>query len=198
MTTKSTEIRRSQAKRYWDQQYGLELGMTSFEAYLETIPEIPEGLQADDPILPYLALDDPRVPLVTRCANAGVWYELRNGRQKLEYLEGRDVRHFTPKRPYWFRAQNKLLQRIKDKDSRLCPEEYLVKLFAGTIHVGLALLTHHPGLLDRGGMELMGSVVYKQNVFPSLRLGQGQPEIFMERYEARTDPYVDTVVFRWE
>lgn len=65
---KSDDPRVVQVKRLWDLGVGRELGIPDFEAYLVTIPAIPEAFLTEDSHFPHLVLVDPRLGLAKLCA----------------------------------------------------------------------------------------------------------------------------------
>ncbi len=186
----------TQAKRLWDLGYGRALGYESFEVYLATIPEIPASLLADDPELPLLTLDDPRVPRTARAKLAGVKYAEfgYNDQSHIPF----DKRHETSKTPYWFRAHNGRPNRGRKPSE--CRAELTGNLLAGTVDVGLALFTQHKNVVKEGEhvMELPGSVPRDVRGYCAcLYVWDGQPKL--NSYgDGNANPHYGAVVFRRE
>jgi len=191
---KSADIRETQAKRLWDLGYGRELNIPTFETYLATIPEVPASLLADDPELPLLTLDDPRLPLTVRARLAGVRHA------ELGYNDGDlvpfDERHKTPAGPYWFRAHNG--RSIRNKKPSDCRKACTGKLLSGTADVLIALFTHHKDVAkeDEHIMDGPGSVRREDRACCSyLEVWDGGPRLYGDLVDDAY-PRCGSVVFR--
>lgn len=150
---KSDDPRVVQAKFLWDKGWGRELGFDSFDAYLATVPEVPEDLRADDERFPLLVLVDARLGLVKIYELLGVEYD--GGDQIFEDF---DPTKAKTEKVYWIRAQDGRQNNGKSVGS--CRNQFAdasdeVGL---TAYEGLALFAQNPKGLKGRAMNLPGSV----------------------------------------
>ena len=97
---KSGDPRVAQAKRYFDMGVGRELGFADFAKYLETIPEIPEALRADNPEFPYLVLV-PKIGLARLCQLGDIAFAGDD-----QTFVPWDETYHDPASPVWIRVQD--------------------------------------------------------------------------------------------
>ncbi len=148
---KAVDIRRKQAKKYWDRGFGRKF--KNFAAYLVTIPEVPASLLADNPEFPLLVLVDPRLGHVESCRLAGLKYvEYGNDDDTLVPC---DNRHAMPTdAPYWVRAHDGL-PNLNRKPAD-CLAECTGRRYAGTADIGIAIYVQYGK--RQHFMDLPGSV----------------------------------------
>jgi hypothetical protein len=197
VSPESDDPRLIQAKRLWDKGWGRELGLDNFEAYLATIPEIPEFLLEDDPELPLLFLADPRLGLARSCQLLGVWYA------EFEYsdesAEPWDAHHCDPVEPFWFRCHNGRPNRgRKPKD---CRAECRGNRLAGTAMVGLMAYIHKSDIVKEGKwtIDLPGSVSRRdRGCCAYLKVWNGRAGLFLYGVAGVAVPDCGSLVFRRE
>jgi hypothetical protein len=98
---KFDDIREVQAKRYWDLGVGRELGFSSFEAYLASIPQLPTAFNVDNTEFPIRVLVETRIGLKRLCEIGNIAFE-GNDETFIAY----DERYSEFKQPTWIRIQD--------------------------------------------------------------------------------------------
>ena len=151
VSIQSDDPREAQTKVLWDKGLGRELGYDSFEAYLATIPDIPEDLRASSERFPELVLVDARPGLVKTCKLLGVSYS----------GDDRTFANFDPKKAkvekvYWIRAQDG--RKNSGKIVSVCRQQFTEDELGLTVIEGLALFAQNPKGLRNRAMDLPGSV----------------------------------------
>jgi len=195
---KPDDARVKQARVWWDKviSRAIKPGFTSFEAYLVTVPEIPEVLQEEDLFLPLLTLGDSNVPRTERAKLIGVKHaEFGYDNNTLVPF---DARHEIPRGPFWFRAHDGRVNNGKKPTE--CRDACVGKLLAGTADIGLALLLQHPDVAVEGehAMDLPGSVHRGDRAYCSyLKVWDGSPKLNVHLGDDAGSFY-GTVVFRRE
>ncbi len=193
---KSDDPRVIQAKRLFDLGWGRELGIDRFEDYLETVPEIPESLLANDPDFPLLGLDDPRVGLSRSCEMAGV--QLKGLGYSNEDAVPCDKRHADLTEPYWFRAHDGRKNRNLNPSD--CRAEAKAPIFAMTAQVGLITFVHYSNVIKEGGHILYCPGTLHRE-WPALcaylEVWSEQPKLGLNRYGI-ADPSYGSGGFRRE
>lgn len=114
-----------------------------FRALMDSVPPIPDALKEQDEEFPYLAFYDGRYTLADWLERAKIQYE-----ENLDETVGScDVRHQTPRDPFWFRA-------TVDghfPDGALWPPDVRAactsNVFAGTVEIAAALGVQYPHLM---------------------------------------------------
>lgn len=146
---KTDDPRKAQAKRLWDKGWGRELGFDSFDAYLETIPELPEELTAHDERFPELVLVDARVSVQAACRLLGIDCCIKD--EDLTDPEDRETAQVS-----WMRCQNG--RRNAGKSVKTCRDEFAENEFGLTATEGLALFAQKPDQCRNRGMDFPASV----------------------------------------
>lgn len=131
----SDNPRVAQAKRLYDKGFCWGTDIDTFDAYLDTIPEIPEELKEDRERFPLLTLVDGRPGIVKTCEILRVRYGCAEGRFQRRYgmIERAEV--------YWMRAQAGL--KNKGKLPQTCREEFAVDETGLVVIEGLAILAQY-------------------------------------------------------
>ena len=192
---KSGDPRVIQAKRLWDRGFGCELELESFDAYLATIPQIPEGLLGDDPELPLLSLADPRLALTKACRLIGIPHE------ELGYSDGVVVpfsdRYADPKKPFWLRHDDG--RPNKDRRPDHCRDKLTGDTLTGTALVGIMAYLHHPEIVVEGEhvIDLPGSVHRgSRAVCAYLKVWDGRVRLHVSRSAGIAGPDYGSLCFR--
>lgn len=156
----SDDPRVVQAKRLYDKGFGLREGgfpphgnWPTFDAYLATIPEIPEELKANDKRFPELVLVDTRIGIVKTCELLCVDFDGND-----QTFEDFDPNKAKTDKVYWIRAQDG--RKNNGKSIKTCRKQFTD---AGdelglTDHEGLALFAQNPEGLRGRAMDLPSSV----------------------------------------
>lgn len=142
----TNDVRVIQAKVLFDKGLGDDLG---FDAYLATIPEIPETLLADDPNLPLLRLVDPRLGLVKTCKLFGIKFE-EFGYSDADAVAC-DARHEMPNTPFWVRAHDG--RKNRNRKPNVCRDKCKDKLFAMTAMVAIMVWVQDRALSRKTSMS---------------------------------------------
>ncbi len=193
---KPDDTRVTQAKRLYDLKFNGRLkGKDLWEAFLATIPEIPDSLLEHDPDFPLLTLVYPVNGLVKTCELALV---KDCGVSNLEPYSPRDI---TPAEPHWIRAHDGRVNR--GKKPSVCREEAVKRgFFPGTAEVGLAIWIHHQSqnvaVEGEHVMDLPGSVHRgNRSCCAYLLVWYGSPKLHGFR-DDDAHPQCGAVVFRRE
>lgn len=141
----------SQAKILWDKGFGRESGFDSFDAYLATVPEIPEDLRAEDERFPLLVLVDGRLGLTAACRLAGLAY--RGSDSTLESHDSSKAKSGIR----WMRCQDG--KRNLNRSIRSCRESFVRDGMGLDAIEGVALFVHHPEALCDHCMDLPNAVL---------------------------------------
>jgi len=192
-TAKTVDIRRKQAKKYWDLGFGRELGIDSFKAYLATIPEIPAPLLDPDERFPLLVLVDPRLGLAKTC-DLVAWIALDTA---VSMVLAADVRHETPVAPFWVRAHDGRFNR--DQKPIDCRNACTGMEFAMTAMVGVCLFINFPKIVSWNlwTIDLPGSVLDGlAGRVATLKFDEGDEPELSWGWEDRTDMDAGTGTFR--
>lgn len=190
----TNDVRVIQAKILFDKGLGGEL---SFEAYLATIPEIPETLFADDPNLPLLRLVDPRLGLVKTCKLFGIKFE-ELGYSDMDAVSC-DARHEIPNTPFWVRAHDG--RKNRNRKPNICREECKDKLFAMTAMVAIMVWVQDPNIIKEGEhvLDCPGSVRRAvRGCCAYLGVWGGEVKLDLSRNAGDADPNCGSGGFRRE
>ncbi|MEK7546322.1 MAG: hypothetical protein AAB554_04580 [Patescibacteria group bacterium] len=174
----SDEVRTAQAKRLWcDIGVARELGFSSFEAYLATIPEIPEALLKHDPGFPLRVLVETRVGLKRLCGLGGVVFPGCD-----ETFVEHDERHREFAQPTWILVQDG--RKNRNRAVRDCRKSFAKDELGLTVLQGVCTYLHHPQAVtemtrvDSHVMDLSGSLPRGDRGGAAfLGLWGGQPEL---------------------
>lgn len=165
--------RNIEAKRFWDIGVGRELGLSSFEAYLATIPQAPAELVLDDADYPLLVLVEPRVGLKRLCSLGGIEFS-GDGETFVQY----DQWHHEFVQPSWIRVQDG--RKNRNRAARNCRVTFAEDELGLTALQGVCTYLHHPDAVtdtdreDGHAMSLSGSVHRDNHVrVASLKLWRG-------------------------
>jgi hypothetical protein len=148
---KSDDPRVVQAKRLWDKGFGKELGFDSFDAYLATIPEVPEVLKVHDELFPELVLVDARVGITKSCELLGIDYE-GDDDTFVDY----DLQKVRCEKTYWVRLQDG--ERNRGNSVHTSRSGFIEGEIGLTVHEGLAFFAQNDATFVDRGMDLVGSV----------------------------------------
>lgn len=139
-----------QAQCLWDKGFGQ--SFDSFEAYLATIPEIPEKLMTNDERFPLLVLVDARLGVQKSCEFAGLRFD------------GGDeaIIDFYPKRGrtskvYWMRCQDG--RKNQGRSIKNCRKNLASDELGLTAIEGIALYIQNVKVIREHYLELAGSVL---------------------------------------
>jgi hypothetical protein len=189
-------IRIWQAKIWWDRlSRATNPRFDSFEAYLATVPPIPDSLLDDDPHLPFLTLADITLPTVDLARVIGVRLETN---VEMDRMISCDPRHMAPAASFWFRAHDGRPNSGKQPDD--CRLTLGYNQLAGTIPVGLALYLQYPGVMAERehGLDLPGSVhQLQQSLCARLMIRDGVPRLGGQNVFSSTASF-GSVIFRME
>jgi hypothetical protein len=175
-------LRERLAKRLWDRDFGLHRNVNAenFEAYLQGMPQIPEGLLAEDTELPLLSLADPRPGLLQACRILVIEYE------ELSYTDKTagpfDERFETPAEPFWFRHDDGRQNKGRRPDH--CRDETSGDVQVGTAMEGIFAYAHHSQIVveDEHILDLPGTVVRSWSVdCACLKVWDGQAKLSFSR-----------------
>jgi len=150
---KTDDPREAQAKKLWDKGFGRELGIESFDAYLATIPGIPEYLTEDETVhvwYPELVLVDARLDIEKICELLGIIPDFN------QTFEDFDPKKARTEKVYWVRLQDGKLNR--NKSVQTCREKFKKYELGLTLHEGLAFFAQNPGAFLNWAMAITGSV----------------------------------------
>ncbi len=191
----TNDVRVIQANVLFDKGLG---GDLSFEAYLATIPEIPESLLADDAVFSILRLVDSRLGLFKICELFGI--EFKENQNSDESVIALNTRYEMPTEPFWVRAHHNLNQfecketvPLSDKD----------KIFYMTAMVSIMVWVQDPSILMENGsvIDCLGSAYskYRKN-HAFLHVWQGLVALDLVGRDYITPPYMfsDPDTFRLE
>lgn len=171
---KSDDPREIQAKRLWDKGFGREQGFDSFDAYLATIPEIPEAYMAPDDRFPELVLVDARLGLEKTCELLGVDFDYED-----QSFEDFDPKKARTDKVYWIRAKNSEKIRRKSVCVRSVQFTNAGCELGLTAHEGVALLAQNPEGFRGCAMDLPGSVMRDDRMSVAfLHWVRERPELF--------------------
>jgi len=190
----TNDVRVIQAKVLFDKGLGGEL---SFDAYLATIPEVPETLFADDPNLPLLRLVDPRLGIVKTCKLFGIKFE------ELGYSDtdavSFDARHEIPNTPFWVRAHDG--RKNHNRKPCVCRDECKDKLYAMTAMVAIMVWVQDPSIIKENEhvLDCPGSVRRAgRGDCAYLNVWDGGVELLLLRSAVHADPDCGSGGFRRE
>lgn len=193
---KMTDLRETQARRLWKLGFGRDqVKAKNFEVYLDQIPQIPEGLLAEDADLAFLSLADPRPGLTHCCRLLGIKYEELG--YENEDAVPYDERFATPAGPFWFRHDNGRKNRNRPPDH--CREELKGDIQAGTAMDGVFAYAHHPDIVVEGEhfLDLPGTVRRDSRVLCAhLTVWRDQPELILNRASGIAGPVGGTLRVR--
>ncbi|NQV90329.1 hypothetical protein HQ487_02880 [Candidatus Uhrbacteria bacterium] len=189
--------RRIQAKRLFDRGFGRDPSVKAktFKAYLASIPQIPEGLIAEDSDLSLLSLCDPRPGLLRSCKLLGIQYE------ELGYSEESIVpfndRFPLPTEPFWFRHDDGRANRKRRPDH--CRDELTGDIQAGSAMEGIFAFGHHPAIVveDEHIIDLPRSVPRGDRVDCAyLGVWDGQAKLNLDGLAGLANPYCGSLRVR--
>jgi hypothetical protein len=180
-TLTATDIRTAQAQRLWGLGVGSAAGCANFASYLESIPEIPAALQADDPELPLLVLVETRLGLKKLCDLGGIAF---NGGGDDTFV-AHDDRHLEFTVPTWIRVQDG--RRNRNRSVRDCRKTFGQGELGLTAPQGVCTYLQHPQVVSEASqngahtMNLPGSV-YRGDRADAACLGlwSGRPELIWD------------------
>jgi len=154
---KSDDVREAQAKRYWDLGVGCELGFKDFNAYLASIPEIPEPLLGKDESFPTLVLVETRIGLKRLCDIGNITF---CGNDKT--FVSHDGRHAEFMQPTWIRIQDG--RKNRNRSVKDCRKTFAKQECGLTALQGVCAYLQHPMVVSEWAkdgahvMDLSGSV----------------------------------------
>lgn len=187
-------VRVMQAKVLFDKGLG---GDLSFDAYLATIPEIPETLLAHDSGLPLLRLVDPRLGLVKTCKLFGIKFE-EFGYSDADAAPS-DPRHEIPNTPFWVRAHDG--RKNRNRKPNICRDECKDKLFAMTAMVAIMVWVQDPSIIKQNEhvLDCPGSVLrHARGRCACLEVWRGEVGLCLSSAAALEHPYYGSGGFRRE
>jgi hypothetical protein len=155
---KFTDIRKVQAKRFWDLGVGSALNLPSFDAYLATIPEIPAELLADDGAYPLIVLVESRIGLKRLCDLGNVEFDGDD-----DTFVACSDKYVEFANPTWIRIQDG--RKNRNRSALECRRSFAKHECGLTALQGVCAYLQHPSVLsdfncDGGhGLDLSGSVV---------------------------------------
>ncbi len=191
----SDDPRQIQAKVLWDK--GFDHGFESFEAYLATIPEIPETLLVDDSNLPLLRLVDPRLGLVKTCELFGIKFK-EFGYSDADAVAC-DNRHEIPSTPFWVRANDGRKNRNRRPD--VCRDECKDEFLAMTDMVAIMTWVQDPSIIKENEhiLDCPGSVHRAGRGYCAcLGVWHGEVELVLSWGAGDADPRYGSGAFRRE
>lgn len=174
---KTDDVRTAQAKRLWDIRVGRELGFSSFDAYLATIPEIHEMIGMVDADYPLLVLVEPRLGLKRLCGLGNIDFS-GDDRTFVEY----DERHCEFEEPTWIRVQDG--RNNRNRSVRDCRKSFAKRELGLTALQGVCAFILHPEVVtdtDRADghvLDLSGSIRRgNRDGAACLRMWRGRAEL---------------------
>ena len=147
---KTDDPRQAQAKRLWDKGFGREQGFDMFDAYLATIPVVPEAFKADERF-PELVLVDARLPITKACELLGVDFSGDNQ----TYVDF-DPKQAKSNKVYWILCQDG--RKNYGKSVKSCRQSFAADEVGLSAYQGLAIFAQNPEGLKGRAMDLPGSV----------------------------------------
>lgn len=145
----SDDPRDRQAKILWDKGFGE--GFDSFDAYIASIPEIPEKLKTDDNRFPLLVLVDARLGITKSCELTSLKY---NGNDLT--FEDFDPKKARTEKVYWMRCQDG--RKNRGKSVQTCRENFASDEIGLIAMEGVALYVQNPKVIEGHYLDLVGSV----------------------------------------
>ncbi len=97
----AVDLRVTEAKRFFDLGVGRVLGIRNFDLYLETVPNIPPILAAENERFPYLIFVESRIGLLRLCKLSGIDFDGDD-----DIFIPWDSRCQESMSPIWIRAQD--------------------------------------------------------------------------------------------
>jgi hypothetical protein len=149
----SDDPRLIQAECLWKYGFGTELGFGTFEAFLDTIPPIPNFPEDYAQRFPDIILVDARISVTRYCALLAIQFPGGDNRTFMDY----DPEQSRNEQVYWMRAQDGT--RYKGKDVQTSRELFARDEWGLTVKEGIAFFAQHQERFLDHGMDLPGAVL---------------------------------------